>query len=193
MIGSQRQEQGTPRWAGPLQWPLLGVVALLVLLLLLTPSLLSPGAPVAGSPATQAVLVVYREARPTPMLQLIVQGASPSEYTNLSIGISRPFAWPPANGGHDLQFFRWANASAAVFVTALDAPLPVAVNVSAIYSDPNGNTAYYTGLYAFNVTGNALVILTLSPSLAGQAPTSLPLADLPQPLPLALVLMGGAG
>lgn len=193
MSGAKPAPRGPPGLTGPLQWPLIGIVALLVLLVLLTPSLLSPGAPVAGSPATQAVLVVYREAKPTPMLQLIVQGASPSEYTNLSIGISRPFSWPPANGGQGLQFFRWANASEAVFVTALDAPLPVAVNVSASYSDPNGNTAYYTGLYAFNVTGNALVILTLSPSLAGQAPSSLPLADLPQPLPLALVLTGGAG
>lgn len=193
MSGAERGERGPPRYTGPLQWPLLGVVALLVLLLLLTPSLLYPGAPLAGSPATQAVLVVYREATPAPMLQLIVQGASPSEYTNLSIGISRPFAWPPTHDGHDLQFFRWANASEAVFVTALDAPLPVAVNVSASYSDSNGNTAYYTGLYAFNVTGDALVILALSPSLAGQAPTSLPLAELPQPLPLSVVLIGGTG
>jgi hypothetical protein len=177
--------------SGPLQWPLIGVTALLVLLLLLTPSLLSPGAPIAGSPATQAVLVVFQEVKPTPMLQLIVQGAAPARYANLSIGISRPFAWPPANGGRDLEFFRWSNASNAVFVTALDAPLPVAVNVSATYLDPNGNTAYYSGLYAFNVTAGVLVILTLSSGLAGDAPSSLPLSDLPAPLPLALVYNGG--
>jgi hypothetical protein len=186
-------EVRSPVGGGPLQWPLIGVTALLVLLLLLTPSLISPGGPVAGSPATQAVLVVFQEVKPTPMLQLIVQGAAPARYANLSIALSRPFAWPPADGGRYLQFFRWANATNSVFVSAMDAPLPVAVNVSATYLDPNGNIAYYAGLYAFNVTGGALVILTLSSSLAGDAPSSLPLSELPAPLPLALVSGRGGG
>jgi hypothetical protein len=176
---------------GPFQWPLVGVTALLLLLLLLTPSLLAPGSPVAGSPETQAVLVVYHESGALDLLQVILQGASPTQYTNLSIAISHPIAWPPTNGRSGLTYGRWVNATDEVFVTAVDAQLPVAVNVSAVYSDPTGAKAYYNGLYAFNIIGSNLLILTLSSSLAGEAPSSLPLSELPQPLPLALVPAGG--
>jgi hypothetical protein len=184
----------SPLATGPVQWPLIGVVALLVLLLLLTPSLLSPGSPVAGSPETQAVLVVfYGAAGAQNMTEILVQGVEPSVYEHISIGIARALPWPPANSGRNLNFSRWMNTSNELSDQVLASPLPLAVNVTAVFADRSGGVANYVGLYAFTVTGSSLVILTLTPSLAGDAPSSLPLSELPFSLPLALVPAGSRG
>ncbi|MCI4346003.1 MAG: hypothetical protein L3K07_04550 [Thermoplasmata archaeon] len=180
--------------AGPVQWPLIGVATLLVLLLLLTPSLLSPGSPVAGSPQTQAVLVVYFGAAGNrTQAEFQVQGVEPAVYAHISVGIARALPWPPVDGGRALSFGRWVNTSNEFSNSVLASPMPLAVNVTAIFTDRSGGTAYYVGLYAFNVSGSSLVILALTPSLMGNAPTSLPLSELPFPLPLALVPAGSRG
>ncbi|MCI4363622.1 MAG: hypothetical protein L3K13_04885 [Thermoplasmata archaeon] len=180
--------------AGPVQWPLIGVATLLVLLLLLTPSLLSPGSPVAGSPQTQAVLVVfYGAAGAGNQSEFQVQGVEPAVYAHIWVGIAHAIPWPPVHGGRNLTFGRWVNTTNQFSDSVLASPMPLAVNVTAVFTDRSGGTAYYVGLYAFNVSGSSLVILTLTPSLAGEAPASLPLSELPVPLPLALVPAGSRG
>jgi hypothetical protein len=169
--------------SGPVQWPFLGVVVLLILLIFATPGLLAVGQPNAGSPATQAVLVLYRGPGAN-YTEFHVQGVSFLAYHRISVGIASQFSgWPVVAHGSHLNFTRWVNVSDSLSVQADSGANPVAINVSAVFVDSSGGSVQYFGLYAFNLTGSTYVIQPLLTGLDSGSP-SLRLSDLPQGLPL---------
>lgn len=150
----------------------MGVVVLLVILIFLTPNLLSNGAPTAGSLPTEAQLVVDR-ATGSNVTHLYVESLGNVRYASISIQLGTNVTWPivlPAS-------IRWANAT--VWSDALEAAVttptsPFAVNVSAVYVDAAGAAVDYVGAYAFNVSSTTLVGASLSPDLANLPPTPVP-------------------
>jgi hypothetical protein len=181
---------GSPASSGaPLQWPLLGVVVLLVLLILLTPGLLGLGQPSAGSPATQAVLIVDR-APGTNETHFYLQGVATLRYARLDLGLAIPPSWPVVSAA-GLHWDDWVNQTDSLSVSVASAQAPVAVNVTAEFVDANGAVGYFLGAYAFEVLGPTIYLASLTPGL-DPGTSSLPLTDLPQSLPL-LASATGAG
>jgi hypothetical protein len=169
------------------QWPFIGVVALLVLLLLLTPALLAP----ASGPGTQAVLIVDRPSGNN-TTRFYVESIQILRYASISIGFAHGLGWPPPATAAGLAFGQWTNVTDAVTASASDANLPDAVNVTVVYVDSAGATVTYVGVYAFGMVNGALDIVALTPELAGDAPASLAPGSAPQQLPLYLVPAGGS-
>jgi hypothetical protein len=168
------------------QWPLIGVAALLAVLIFVTPGLLtSAGTPTAGSLPSTAVLVVDRLPA-TNQTRFYVEGLSPVRYAHIAIRLDFRPSWPAPASVRDLTWQTWTNASNTLFDNATTGANPVAVNVTAIYVDTAGTRVSYSGVYVFNATLTSLGVATLTPSLVGAAPTSVPLPAGPQPLPLAV-------
>ncbi len=172
-------------------WPFVGVAVLLVVLILLTPNLLSAGGgPAAGSLETQAELIVDRTVA-DPTLHIYLTGLGIVRYASLSLAWSTNFSWPPpttvASGNWTNR--TWANQSLTLQgATVLD---PVAVNVSAVYVDPSGATVWYTGLFAFHVANGLLYTVELAPGASPVSPTAL--TNLPLAFPLTASSTGGGG
>ena len=174
---------------GPFQWPFIGIAVLLVLLILATPGLLSTPA---GSPATQAVLVVdwVPMGNHTHAYRFAVEGVALTRYDHLALGISVRMPWPVPRDGVGLNWTLWVNQSFGVTVSTSSLANPIAVNVTAEIVDTSGTTALYIGVYAFNATGSTLAIQSLIPTLDPGTPT-LAVASLPQSLPLLEQTVGG--
>lgn len=169
-------------------WLLIGLAAILIVLILATPGLLSLNNPTAGSPATEAVLVLDRPPVGN-TTHLYVEGVSDVRYASISLGLATNLSWPAPSQGAGLRWVRWANASETLEDSLVCASNPIAVNVTAYYVDSSGGEVEYVGLYAFNTTGSTMVIEPLLPGLSSGAST-LPLAALPQSMPLLLVPVG---
>lgn len=166
-------------------WPFIGVVVLLVVLIFLTPNLLSGASPVAGSLETQAELTVDRP--PTGNLtHFYVQGLGSVRYLEIRASIASNLAWPAPSS---LANVTWRNVTdqtevlAVAFATSAD---PVGVNVTATYVDAAGVTVVYYGLYEFDLAGGTLQTATLLPGLAGLPTTPL------DALPVTLLLDASA-
>lgn len=169
------------------QWPFIGVVALLILLLLLTPALRAP----AAGAGTTAFLIVDRPTGSN-VTHFYVEGIQVLRYASISIGLAHGFPWPPQGPVQAMSFGGWINVSNAVTSSAQDAVLPDAVNVTVIYVDSEGVSVTYVGVYAFGMSGNSIAILPLTPQLVGDAPSSLAPGSGPQQLPLYLLPGGGS-
>lgn len=179
-----------PRTFGQLfPWPFVGVAVLLVLLILVTPNLLTAGGgPAAGSIETQAELVVDRTATNS-TLHFYVRGLGMVRYSTITFATVGGFGWPPtfAVPGANWTNRSWSNDS-LVFSTTYRGD-PVAVNVSAVYVDPSGQTVRYDGLYAFHVVDASLYTTDLSVGAAPVSPTAL--SNLPLAFPLTGTSLGG--
>lgn len=167
--------------------PLVGVTVLLLLLILLTPNLLPNARPSAGSIFTQAELVVDWDSAKN-LTHVYVRGLGTVRYTEIHLGLSRAYNWSRAPPVANLSFI-WQNQTAVIAAQGATGENPVAVNVSAVYTDPFGVQVVYGGLYAFYVLASTLNTRTF---LSGEAaaPTT-PLADLPVTLLLVPVPTGG--
>ncbi|MCI4336782.1 MAG: hypothetical protein L3K17_06260 [Thermoplasmata archaeon] len=168
--------------------PMAGVAVLLVVLIFLTPNLLSAaGGPAAGSLATQAELFIDRTTTGS-TTDLYVHGFGDVRYASITLQIATNVTWPPP--AH-LPASSWNTTLtlnetlAAITSTSAN---PFAVNVTAVYIDSTMTTVWYLGTYVIDVSGGVLSIDALLPGAGSISPT--PIDD----LPLALLLSGyGSG
>ena len=167
--------------------PFLAVVVLLVVLIFLTPNLVSSGTPAAGSLPTEAELVVDRVVG-TNVTHLYVKSLGTVRYTHIAVGIATNVPWPTssAHPPHFPNATVW-NDSLTVAVNAWADPF--AVNVSAVYIDAAGVAVDYVGTYAFNVSRGTLTVVPLSTGEATIPPT--PVSALPLFILLAAQPAGG--
>ena len=164
--------------------PFVAVVALLLVLIVLTPNLLSLGHPAAGSLETEAELLVDRVPNEN-VTHLYVQGLGTVRYASITLAFARPSAGSPPSA----PAFRFGNQSVwndSVLVGMTTSWNPVAVNVSATYIDANGAVAYFVGVFEFNATSSDLVSESYFPSPPTSSTTpigALPIAFLLDSVP----------
>lgn len=160
-----------------LQWPFVGVVVLLIVLILLTPNLFAASA---GGLQTQAQLVVDRPTAGGSTSFYVESIGTSTRYQSVSVGLSALPSWPYRGTASDLTRWNWINGSDTLVLVVRNATNPVAVNVTVKYTDPSGVTAVYTGVYGFfvNATTQDLEAMTLLPG-GGAPPATTPVRDLP--------------
>jgi hypothetical protein len=172
-----------------LRWPFIGVAALLVILIILTPNLFSSGG--AGL-QTRAQLIVERAA-PGGNTSFYVESIGTSTlYQSIAVGLAPLPTWPYKGVASNVGDWRWTNASESLVLVVNNATNPVAVNVTVKYTDSSGVSTEYVGVYGFylNATTLTLQAVNLLPG-AGSPPASTPLADLPIFLLLAIQTTSG--
>jgi len=172
-----------------LQWPFIGVVVLLVVLIILTPNLFSSGG--AGL-QTRAQLIVERAA-PDGNTTFYVESIGTSTlYQSITVGLAPLPTWPYTGTSSELRGWTWTNASEALVLIATSARNPVAINVTVKYANPSGVPTEYVGVYGFDLNETTLTLqsVNLLPG-ASAPPPSTPLADLPIFLLLAIQTASG--
>jgi hypothetical protein len=198
MTGGPTPGAGTParRVSDVLPWPLAGVAVLLIVLILLTPVLLSTGGqPAAGTIFTQARLTIDRVAGGNVTRFYVDAEGDTVRYASLEVTWASGFAWT-GSGSPAFGTLNWTTAlnETNVLVGIVSASAnPVALNVTALYNE-NG-VAYYVGVFAFyvtNATGSpANSIVALSPTSGVTVAPSTSIASLPVIVPLVDVGSGG--
>jgi hypothetical protein len=159
----------------PNHWPFLGIVVILIVLILLTPTL-TPGGPPAGSVPTQGSVVVdHRSGSNT--THLYVRGLGTVRYQSIDVGLSSNVSWPAPPNAKNLTFTNWTNQTYVVVLGVSYVSNPTALNVSVVYVDQSGTTATFIGLFVLFVQLDVLYVTPMLPGLAGIPPT--PLVDLP--------------
>jgi hypothetical protein len=167
-----------------LQWPFVGVAALLVILILLTPNLFSSGG---GSLQTRAELIVDRPSLGGNTSFYVESIGTATRYQSIAVGLAALPAWPYHGNISQMQTWNWTNATDALVLIDQNATNPVALNVTVKYTDSSGATTVYIGVYGFNLNATTLTLqaMNLLPG-ASAPPPSTPLADLPIFLLLAV-------
>jgi hypothetical protein len=179
-------------WSRVFPLPLVAIVALLVLLILLTPNLLPTNSPSAGSLETQAELIIDH-APTSNVTHFYIQGLGDVRYERITAQVSENVSWPPPVSYSSLvwgNLTNWTGVLAASFGSGAD---PVAVNVTATYVDSSGASVEYYGVFAFDVSNGDLSLVPIAPGLSGYsniAPT--PLTSLPLSILLTGTTAGGA-
>lgn len=132
--------------------PLVAVAVLLVVLILITPALLSSGQPAPGI-LTQAELVVDRLPNNATMHFYVHGLGTTVRYQEIWVGLSSDFGWDGRGSVNwtGLNWTTWQNDSNVIETSLSTRENPVAVNVTAYYVSPGGN-AWYVGVIAFFVT-----------------------------------------
>lgn len=168
------------------QWPFIGVVVLLLVLILITPDLTATGPPPAGSLQTQAELVIdgWVGANET---HLYVRSIGTVRYAAVDVGVTPNVSWPAPASGRNLTFSNWTNETNTLVLSLAFALTTAAVNASAVYVDASGTTVTFIGLYVFHIDQDTLYVTALLAGLGSIPPT--PLAD----LPVSLLLMTAPG
>ncbi len=165
-----------PAWTELFPWPFVGVVALLVALIFLTPNLITTNEPAAGSLITQAELVVDRGPGAN-ATDFYLEGLGNVRYAEIRWAIAAPGAWPVTTPVGNLTWNVSGNVTARLVAVFSSPANPVAVNVSMVCVDAAGVRVTYVGAFAFDVAGGMLNTLPLLGGLGGVPPTSV--ADLP--------------
>ena len=183
-----------PRWGAYAPWPLVGVALILVVLIVLTPVLVSPGQPAPGV-LTQAELIVDRVSGVNATHFYIRGLGTTVRYAGIWVGIAANFSWS-GSGNPDWNALRYSTVLNQSEVLSLGFALtenPVALNISAYYVSPGGN-ALYVGEVAFYVgpaSGAPGDVLYAASALSGVAvpgsPTPVNNASLPLPILLSSV------
>ena len=183
---SERRE-ALRRWF-PL--PFVAIVVLLLVLIFLTPNLLSTGAPSAGSLPTEAELVVDR-AVPDNLTHLYVHGIGDVRYASISVAVGNLSTWPPPAAVTNLTFgpsLTWRNSLVATTVTA---SMLFDVNVTAVYVDTAGASVAFVGEFAFGVSGGIVHEYDYVPASSGTSST--PVTELPLTILLETAPAGSVG
>ncbi|HXY46870.1 MAG TPA: hypothetical protein VEK13_03095 [Thermoplasmata archaeon] len=165
----------TPRWTTYAPWPFVGAAVLLVILILLTPILISTGHPAPGV-LTEAILVVDRVPGGNVTNFYVVAYGEAIRYADIRVGVSGYFPWD--KGSVNWTALRWLafhNASDSVALGFNTTWNPVAVNVTAYYESSGGN-ALYGGELAFDVgpssSGNAVYSASATAGVYAPAPAA---------------------
>ena len=175
-------------WSEYAPWPFVGVAVLLVILILVTPILLSTSGHPAPGVLTEAILVVDRVPGGNVTYFYVVAYGEAIRYAGIQIGVAVNFSW---NGGSvNWSGLRWSefhNASDTVTVSFNSSSDPVAVNVSASYVSSAGN-ALYVGELAFYVgpasSGSDVYSVSATAGVFPPAPT--PVSNATQPFYIIL-------
>jgi hypothetical protein len=159
------------------QWPFIGVVVLLVVLILMTPSLFSSGA---GSLPTRAQLIVDRPDPGGNTSFYVDSIGTSTRYQVIAVGLARLPDWPFIGSASAVSRWNWTNSTQTLILMVSAATNPVAVNVSVKYTDPSGVSAKYIGVYGFDFNTTTLTLNAENLLPGGTAPpASTPMADLP--------------
>ncbi|MFZ0699413.1 MAG: hypothetical protein WAN74_04405 [Thermoplasmata archaeon] len=167
--------------------PLVGVAAILLVLIVLTPVLIGTGVPAAGTIFTQAeVIVDYPGSNSTSYFYLHAIGNV--RYANLSIGVAENYDWntPPPIGS--IVWGNWTNGTNMVVIGASYSNNPIAVNVSAYYTTAKEGSAWYVAILAFEVSGNTLFMRSYTAGV--DVPHSIQLTGSQQPVAILLSDIG---
>ena len=176
--------------------PLVAVTVLLVILILITPVLISSGQP-GPSLLTQAELVVDRLPGNT-TIHFYVHGLGATvRYSSIRIGLSSgAFNWTPSKPvvWRSIDWSIWENHSDVVSTSIESIENPIALNITAFYASSSGN-AWYGGIVAFYVASSPSgdVLYGASAMSAVVVPASVPVdnSSLPYPVTLTTVAPGG--
>jgi hypothetical protein len=178
--------------------PLAAVVTLLIVLILFIPVLISTGQPAVGI-FTQAELIVDRIPG-NGTTHLYVHGVgTTSRYTEIWVGLASGFDWSGSGGvpWASLNWGKWTNKSDVLSLSLSTTENPVAVNVTAYYVSPGGESADYVGVLAFYVspatssTGEVLYSATQTPGLGlPSTPTPVDNSSLPLTILLPITASG---
>jgi hypothetical protein len=182
------------RWGAYAPWPFVGVALLLVVLILVTPVLISDGQPAPGV-LTQAELIVDRVNGGNTTHFYIRGLGSTVRYAGIRVDVATNFSWS-GSGTVNWTALRYSTAENVTEVLSLGFALPdnpVALNISAYYVSPGGN-ALYVGEVAFylgpspGVSGDYLYATSSTSAVAvPSSPTPVDNASLPLPILLASV------
>ena len=177
------------RWREAFPLPLVAIAVLLLALIAITPNLVSNGKPAAGSLESTAELLVDHPGDQN-ATSFYVHGVGTVRYDNITISLGGNVSWPPPSSYSSLKYrdhLAWNETVAGVASTPLN---PVAVRVTALYTDTTGATALFEGIYVFDVSSGALQYETYLPGPPSSATSSL--GDLPINLLLNLAPSGSA-
>lgn len=175
-------------WSRYAPWPFVGVAILLVILILVTPILLSTGGHPAPGVLTEAILVIDRVPGGNVTYFYVVAYGEAIRYSGIRVGLANDFSWN--RGSVNWSGLRWTtfhNASESVALPFNTTSNPVAVNVSAYYVSAGGN-ALYVGELAFYVTGSSSGSTMYSTSATSGvfAPGPTPVTNATQPFYIIL-------
>lgn len=170
--------------------PLVGVALLLVIMIVLTPVLLTNGKPAPGL-LTQAEVVVDRTSTNSTFHFYVWALGETIRYDAIRVGLATSFNWTGTSpiAWNLLRWNLWYNASDVLSNIVASAADPVALNISAHYTSPSGSTWYF-GLLAFYVavtsppTGESLYSASGSSGVA--VPSTLAVNN--NTLPVAILL-----
>ncbi len=170
--------------------PLVGAVALLLILVILTPALISSGQ--TPGITTQALLVVDRYPG-TNLTWFYVHAAGSSiRYANVWVAVATNVVWDGTGipNWTALAWTTFANESNVVDLQLSALANPVGLNVTAYYRSTSGS-AIYTGLVVFWAANNSnpQTLYWTSPT-SGVGSGHQPYSGLPYPIALSLSTSG---
>jgi hypothetical protein len=180
-------------------WPLVGVALLLVALIVLTPVLVANTHQPGPGLLTQAELVVDKiPMNDTPLHFYIWALGETIRYDSIHVGVASAFHWNATTPmpWNNLTWTQWYNGSDVLSVIISSTANPVALNISAHYVSPSGNT-WYVGLLSFYVleapssAGESLYSDTATSGVAVASPLAVSNTTLPVAVLLADVGPGG--
>jgi hypothetical protein len=169
--------------------PFVAIVALLLVLIVLTPNLLSSAAPSAGSLPTEAELVVDRVAGGN-ATHFYVRGIGNVRYSSIVVSLAANFSWSSPPSLANLSFRNAVNETDVLVTLVTTGANPVAVNVTAVYVDTAGTQVSFVGVFAFDVSAGVLYETQYVP--AGFGGSSTPVTELPLSFLLETVPAGGS-
>lgn len=174
-----------PRWGAYAPWPFVGATTLLLVLIVLTPALISLGQPAPGI-LTQAELGVDRVVGSS-VINFYVRALGGSvRYAEIWTGVDENMTeinWTgsgPLNWTR-LHFTRFSNGTDLVLLGFNSSANPVAVNVTACYVSGSGDELYRAEVVFFVGStlsaGDQLFAATDTPGVT--VPSNTPISDLP--------------
>ncbi len=181
------------RVAGLFPWPFVGVALLLAVVIVITPLLTTSDQPAVGSIGSQADLIVDAVSGHLSTKFYVRGYGATTRYEEIRLGFAFGFGWTGGFPSGPLHWTDWQNVSSTLSVNATAYELPVAVNVSALYS-ANGVNALYVGMFAMDVgtpSGTSAETLTVVSDTSGISGFTYPVSLLPILIPLADVGSGG--
>ncbi|HEV2428397.1 MAG TPA: hypothetical protein VGV64_00920, partial [Thermoplasmata archaeon] len=167
--------------------PLVAIVALLLVLIVLTPNLASTGQPTAGSLETEAELV-FDHPPTANVTHFYIHGIGTVRYSMISYAIAPDAPWP-APPTPSFHFGPASVLNATLEAAGASAANPIAINVSATYVDASGSSARFWGIFEFNLTAAGLYAISYLPTPGGVSFT--PLDALPLTFLLEIVPASG--
>jgi hypothetical protein len=182
-------------WGRYAPLPFVGATILLIVLILLTPVLISTGQPAPGI-FTEAELIVDRIPGVNATHFYIRALGSTVRYDGIWVGGASNFAWTGLGVPNwtSLKFAMYWNGTTVVTLAFNSTYNPIALNITAYYASPSGN-AFYVGELALysgpgvGPTGQDLYVATSTSGLT--VPSATPIDN--STMPLAIVLAIGAG